>query len=267
MLPRWTLAAAFAAGLVPGLLLYWTARTPPPAPSVATPAAPTPAAAPLTPPNPLAAAPTKTSEPRTTRPLPSADTTELQARLQAAHQDALTKLSAAEKAAADAQAKLHELEPRLSALSEQHQATQNHEKELRQQLDAVQRQLATAEASAKSRDSRLAELELAQQQTQRKGADSTQRLQRVTELVGELEENNRRRESYLNAILGRYREATDLFRAMSLRLDNPRDVATPLHNDLSRIQTAIQSADEDLRQLRALNAQSARLQKEIAARK
>lgn len=266
MVPRWTLAAAFAAGLVPGLLLYWTGRTPPAAPVLPTVSnsavTPSPTA-----PNPVTGTAAKAPERRANTVLPAAGNLEPSTNLQAVHQETLARLSAAEKAAGEWQAKLQELEPRLSALTEQHQASLAHEKELRQQLEAAQRQLAMAEAAAKTRETRLADLESAQQTAQRKSAEAGQRLQRAAELAAELEENTRRRESYLNAILGRYREATDLFRAMSLRLDNPRDVATPLNNDLSRIQSAIQSAEEDLRQLRTLNAQSAKLQKEISARK
>ena len=58
------------------------------------------------------------------------------------------------------------------------------------------------------------------------------------------QEVSRRRESDLSSIVSRYREATELFRAMSLRLDNPREAGSPLSNHLSRIQQAILLAEE-----------------------
>ena len=264
----WSLAAAFASGLLPGLLLYWTAR-PQPAPLVieqrqASPVTSLPAA------RDTATAPSAVKPPEAAKSRPraaDADSLEALTRLQTEQHEAISKLAAAEKTASEVQAKLRELEPRLAALAEEQQTGRSQEGELKQKLDSAQHKLASLNTELRSRDTRLAELEQAQQRAQRQGTDQGQRLQRISELVAELEENTRRRESYLNAILGRYREATELFRAMSLRLDNPRDVATPLNNDLARIQTAIQHADEDLRQLRALSGQAARLQKEIAARK
>ena len=270
MMPRWTLAAAFAAGLLPGLLLYWSVLARPTPIAAPKPVFSFPASVPGAPGQPGSASPQPAAKPlerKTKSAAGDAENYEREARLRSDHQEALARAVSLEKGASEAQTKLREVEARLASLVEQQQSGQGQEKELRQQLDAAQRQAAALEASLKTREARLAELELAQQRLQRQGTETGQRQQRLVELLTELEENSRRRESYLNAILGRYREATELFRAMSLRLDNPRDVTSPLNNDLSRIQTAIQHADEDLRQLRTLNAQSARLQKELAARK
>ena len=263
-MPRWTIAAALLAGLVAGYLI------PRRAPATASPAAPAAATvAPAVPPPPTidATEPKKTPERTTT---PAAGRREADPQLLAAHQETIAKLAAAERALADTQAKLTETEARVNAAQEQQQRAlqaQAQERELREQLQAFQGQLANAQASLKARDVRVTELEALQQRSQRQGADATQRLQKVNELSTELDDIARRREAYLNSIIGRYREATELFRAISLRLDNPRDGSSPLSNDLSRIQAAIQHADEDLRQVRALNAQSARVQKELGARR
>lgn len=137
------------------------------------------------------------------------------------------------------------------------------ETELREQLAVAQQDGDAAKAAAGSRQAAFRDLDTANQQLRRQLSEATQGNGRRKQAGIELDEIGRRRESYLNNILGRYREATELFRAMSLRLDNPRDAGSPLSNDLSRIQQAIQLADEDLRQLRALNSQAARLQKDL----
>lgn len=260
---RWYIAAAFVAGLLPGLVLYWanprTVEKTVVAPSV--PAAPGTAPAPA----PAQAVDAKKPAERLIR---KGDPPASDHRLAEENQTLQSRLSAAENALTEAQTKLRDVEARLTAAQEQHQqALQTQEREWRDQLQNAQRQLTTVEGNAKSREARLQELEAAQSRQQRQAAEASQRAQRLTELAGELEEIARRREAYLNTIIGRYREATDLFRALSLRLDNPRDAGSPLNNDLSRIQAAIQHADEDLRQLRALNAQSAKLQKELASRR
>jgi chromosome segregation ATPase len=261
---RWTPALAFLAGLAPGFFLYMAAPrqvpTPPPAVTLA-PAAPT---APGATPPPATSGDKRPSAPRSTTPanLPAANE-----RLLADYSDAVNKLMAAQRTVAETQEQMRDLEARNAAAQQQYQQqSQRQEQELREQLQALQRVLTQTDTSLKARDARLAELENAQQRLQRQGAGDTARLQKLPEIAAELEEIARRRESYLNNVISRYREATDLFRAISLRLDNPRDASSPLNNDLSRIQAAIQSADEDLRQIRALNIQSARVQKDLAKR-
>ena len=70
---------------------------------------------------------------------------------------------------------------------------------------------------------------------------------------------------YLNNILRRYREITEQYHAMAGVLDSRRDrEAAPVNNtEISRIQNAISLADEDLKQINALNAQASRLEKKL----
>ena len=73
---------------------------------------------------------------------------------------------------------------------------------------------------------------------------------------------------YLNNILRRYREITEQYRAMSGVLDSRRDrEAAPVGStEIARIQNAIALAEEDLKQIDALNAQAARLEKKLPVR-
>lgn len=265
MVPRWALGIAFVAGLVPGLLLYWMAARRPAFVSTA------PAPVSIDSVRPAAAAPVESKAAAEGKKASAVEKKtvverELDPALVAEHREAMAKLADNDRALLDMREKLRESEARVAALTEQKESASGEAKGLQQELEGLQKRLASAEGLLKTREARLAEVEAAQARLQRQGSESGQRLARVGEVAGELEEIARRREGYVNAIVARYREATDLFRAISLRLDNPRDASSPLNNDLSRIQSAIQAADEDMRQLRALNAQSAKLQKELARR-
>jgi hypothetical protein len=86
----------------------------------------------------------------------------------------------------------------------------------------------------------------------RKYAD---RIGRLPGALADLEELNRRREAYVGNILRRYRDIADHFRALPAGADQSADLA--------RVNNAIQMAEEDLRQLSALNAQAARIQQRL----
>jgi chromosome segregation ATPase len=255
---NWALVAAFLAGLAPGLLLYWRSSKPAPAPAAApvaaAPANPGPA---IAPPEPPAVKPPKTIVKEVRIP-GDAELPKLLA-------ERSEKLAAAETALDEVRTRLREAEARLTQAQTEHTKLASAEAELRQQAAAAAQQSAGFQNEARAREARLAELDAANQRLQRQLAEAQRA--RPPASSPELEEIARRRETYLNSILTRYREATELFRALSLRLDNPRDGSSPLSNDLSRIQQAIFAADEDLRQLRALNAQAARLQSEANSRR
>lgn len=260
-------AAAFAAGLVPGFVLHWisTQRSPqqPPstvsapvsaAPAVAAPASAAPPAAPV-------AVEKKRSEKQAV-----AATPQNIAMLEQQLQDRAERLAMAETHLNETKTRLSELESKIATLSEQSSQAQAAEKSTRQELEAASRQIASLQSDLKARDARPTDPDPAQLRSLKQTAEAAQKsAARTAELATELEDLMRRRETYLSQILLRYREATDLFRAMSLRLDNPRDAGSPLNNDLSRIQQAVQHAEEDMRQLRSLNQGSTRVMKEIAA--
>ena len=81
----------------------------------------------------------------------------------------------------------------------------------------------------------------------------------------DLEEIFRRRQMYLNNILRRYKEVTEQYRSLSGVMDSRRDrEAVPVSSaEISRIQNAISMAEEDLKQISALNTQAQRLEKKL----
>jgi chromosome segregation ATPase len=174
------------------------------------------------------------------------------------------KLAAAESAMGDLKDKLAALETKLAGVTEEMDRLTASGKDLQERLDTSARLAESLQAQMRAREERLAQVEVSNQDLRKRTDDTARRFARLGELAHQIEEVERRREVYLANVLRRYREATELFRTLALRLDNPRDAAAPTSNDLSRIQQAITLADEDLRQVTTLNNQSARLQREIS---
>lgn len=87
-----------------------------------------------------------------------------------------------------------------------------------------------------------------------------------TELMADFRELTERRESYLRTLVSRYHEITSQYRSLSGALAGRQDQQIAPWNsaELSRIQSAISSADEDLRRLDELNTQAALLEKKLA---
>ncbi|MEZ5399621.1 MAG: hypothetical protein R2729_08115 [Bryobacteraceae bacterium] len=140
-------------------------------------------------------------------------------------------------------------------------------RDIQERLDAATRLSQALRSEGQSRDARLAQVEEGSREMRRKASEADQRVARLAAVSGELEELTRQRESYISDILRRYRDATDQFRAFTLRVDASTDPAFQGGTYLSRIQSAITQADEDLRQLRTLNARAARLQKQLDAQR
>ncbi|MCC6393312.1 MAG: hypothetical protein IT167_22115 [Bryobacterales bacterium] len=197
------------------------------------------------------------------RPKPNVDESTTRYQLVQMLEERTRELEAADNSIQQLQTKLSEMDGRITQLTDQQNRLQASEVELRERLDAASKQAADLDQLLKAREKRLADVELTNQQLRGRTDDSARRLAGLRKLSGDLEDLTQRREAYMTNILGRYREATDLFRAMSLRLDNPRESTTLSGSDLSRIQNAVSLAEEDMRQLRALNTRASRLQKEM----
>jgi hypothetical protein len=111
----------------------------------------------------------------------------------------------------------------------------------------------------------MAQVESANARLKEDAALNSQSAAELRQTATDLEALFRRREMYLNNILRRYHEITEQYRAMSGVLDSRRDrEAAPVNTtEISRIQNAIALADEDLKQINALNAQASRLEKKL----
>lgn len=177
------------------------------------------------------------------------------------------KLAAAETAFAELQNRFRDAESQIAALHEEAQRLAASEKSLQERLDAAAKLADTLQAESKSRETQFASVEATSLDLKRRTNESAQKAARLSKLADEMDDLARRQDSYLYGILRRYREVADLYRTFALRRESSREDPLQSNNDVSRIQNAIALADEDLRQLRTLQAQGARLQKELSAAK
>jgi chromosome segregation ATPase len=145
--------------------------------------------------------------------------------------------------------------------------------------DRLQKQQADAQAqledSQKKLDAAVAESDIAHQRLEALEADNAKlktdasavntRAADVAHIIANLQDLESRRDVYLTSILRRYRDITGEFRAMSGMLDTNRDPNSGACSGavLSRIQSAVNSAEDDMRQLNELNARSQKLEKQL----
>jgi DNA repair exonuclease SbcCD ATPase subunit len=171
--------------------------------------------------------------------------------------DKQQKLSAVQNSLSEAEARQAELEARIEQLTLEHRNLSRAEAELKERVDNQVRLAAALQAELKDRGERTLQLELANRDLRRRVEEITGKVSALVRTAGEIDELARRREVYLTSILRRYREVTDLYRGAALRAETPGA-------DQTRIQNAIAGADEDLKQLQALNAQADRLHRALA---
>ncbi len=174
------------------------------------------------------------------------------------------ELSNQGQALADLRLKITEFEQQLAETREQQLAELKRREaemaELSQKLETASRASAQAQADLEIRNKRLLQLE---GDLRKQTEEARKQAARLKQVFDDMDNLARRREAFMNNIQLRYREATDLFRALSLRLDSMRDGTAAAGNELSRIQNAVSLAEEDLRQLRTLHTRAAQLQRDL----
>lgn len=174
------------------------------------------------------------------------------------------KLTAANSAIAELQNRSHEFEATIARLTGENKRLESETAEVKESLASTNRIVSAMEVELKSKTERLLQMETAVRKAREETAGTAQKFSQVAATAKELEDINRRRENTLTSLQRRYRDLTDQFRAFALRLDTNRDNPTTLTPDLSRIQSNVQSADEELRQLIGLNTQAQRVAQKIS---
>ncbi len=161
------------------------------------------------------------------------------------------------------QDRITQLEGEIEKVKDENAVLSTRQRDLEEQAAGAGRLVDAMRAELKGKNDRLAPLELANQAMREENRQSREKLRRLAELSAQLEDVNRRRESYLTNILRRYREITDQYRALNGRGEDRPASQAPGGTEASRIENAVSLAEEDLRQLRNLNAQAERLQREL----
>jgi len=175
----------------------------------------------------------------------------------------------------DARASIQELQTQLAnssegrdkALASASEREQTERADWQKQLGALKQDLEAAQADSQTSRQRLAVFEADNARLTSSNLAASARADDLAHLVGQLQDIDSRREALLTSIMRRYRDVTSQFRAMSGMLDSGRESNSggPLTDAaLTRIQNAVSSADDDLRQLTELNAQARQLEKKLA---
>jgi chromosome segregation ATPase len=174
---------------------------------------------------------------------------------------------------AESHASITDLQTKLSDASDQIAKTQasaderlqKQQADTQAQLDDLQKKLDAALAASDIARQRAAVLEADNTELKTDSTTVNARAADVVKIISGLQDLERRRDVYLTSILRRYRDITDEFRAMSSIMDTSHDPGSSACSGaaLSRIQSAVTSAEDDMRQMNELNARSQKLQKQL----
>ena len=177
-------------------------------------------------------------------------------------------LAAAHDSVTKFQARIAELEAEMQKSAEENKRLAESQGELTEQVAGAKRTIEKMEKETMAKDDRLFQLEFSRKKLEESSAANEQKATQAAKLSAELQEIYRRREVYVKNILGRYKEVTEQYRALSAVLENrgDREGASAGTTYLSRIQNTIALAEEDLRQLDSLNAQALRIQRKLSGK-
>ncbi|MGD1103574.1 MAG: hypothetical protein ABSA59_16105 [Terriglobia bacterium] len=174
---------------------------------------------------------------------------------------------------AETRATITDLQTQLSTSNDQNtqavasatERLQKQQADAQAQLEDLQKKLDAALAQADIARQRVAALEADNAKLKTDTAAVTTRTTDVDHIIASLQDLDRRRDIYLTSILRRYRDITGEFRAMSSMLDTSQHPSSGACSGavLSRIQNAVNSAEDDLRQVNELNARSQKLEKQL----
>jgi chromosome segregation ATPase len=173
-------------------------------------------------------------------------------------------LTAANGKANSLEARNRELESGIEKLNAESQRMLALEADLKERLAGTNRIVEAMQAELKGRAERTTQLDIENRTLREENRKLSERSAQASNLTRELDDINRRRDALLNQIQRRYRDLTDQYRMLGARPD--RDGLDSGGGDLSRLQHAVSLAEEDLRQLNALNSQAGRLQQRPRAK-
>jgi len=170
-----------------------------------------------------------------------------------------SQLTEARQRAGDLEGELSELQAQVSAAAAEKARFSAAETESRQTLAEANRRLEALRAEMNTQKDVVTQLEAANARL-RKAAGQDQ-----TVLLAEMQDVAVRREQYIDNLLRRYRELTDYYRTLAGTFDGRRDRESVAPNgaEFSRIQNTLALAEEDMRQLTALNARMQLIRRRI----
>ncbi|WP_321472020.1 hypothetical protein [uncultured Paludibaculum sp.] len=176
---------------------------------------------------------------------------------------AQSKLATAAASITDLQNRVRDLEAARESLTLENKKLAANEAGVRDDFESTRRIVQAMEAELKTKNERVAQLETNLRRTREELAALQKKFGTSGDTANSLLEVNRRREAVVNSLQRRYRDLTDQLRALAVRLDTQRDSPVMAAPDISRIQTAVQSTEDELRQLLSLNTQAQSLTQKL----
>ena len=139
---------------------------------------------------------------------------------------------------------------------------------LRQKLEQESQSVAALQARLQTSEERVAQLTAERDKLRSSGAPASKtNTAEQARLEAQLEDITRRRDAYIASVLRRYRELANEYRSFGAAYNavpNDRDLASKAGPEMTRIQSTIALAEEDLRQLNGLEAQAVLVRKSQA---
>ena len=177
-----------------------------------------------------------------------------------------SNLADANSSIAELRERLDTLENKVAALTAENQQLTASLVDSADKLAVAGRSIESAQREARTANDRAGRLEAANRKLGDEIGARTQRTADLALAAAELEELDRRRENYIGTILRRYREIGEQYRSAAGSQDSrrPIDAAPNRIIDLAYVHEAISMAEDDLRQLHALNIQAGRAKKKLA---
>jgi len=151
------------------------------------------------------------------------------------------------------------------ALASAEERLQKQQADSQAQLDDLEKKLDAAVAASDIARQRTAVLEADNAELKTNTGTASARAAEVVRIIGNIQDLDRRRDVYLTSILRRYRDITGEFHAMSSMLDTSHDPSSGACSGatLGRIQNAVTSAEDDMRQLNELSLRTQKLEKQL----
>jgi hypothetical protein len=134
------------------------------------------------------------------------------------------------------------------------------ETQARDQIAELRRAIDRSNAERRPIETKLQALEAEAQSLRQQSRTASERTEELTRSLTELQDVLRRQQTYVNNVVSRYREITDILRTPAAPAGS-RDLGP----DLVRAGSLISMTDEDLRAVRDLNARLALIQKRLMA--
>lgn len=168
-------------------------------------------------------------------------------------------LAAANAAVEQLKNRTAELESQLEKSAHQNRSNEARLAELTDKNQSLSGVVEAMQTELKGKSDRLVPLQMANKTLREENRAANDKISKITQIVDQLDDIHRRRDVYLTSILRRYNEITDQYRSLASRFDHRGEGSGPSGVEISRIQNSISMAEEDLRQINALNAQAERL--------